>query len=170
MKKLVVFSTLTGNTEKIANAIFSVIEGDKKILSIKDIHNIDIDDYDRIAIGYWVDKGDADEMTKKLISRIKGKNIGTFGTLGADPLSEHAGSCVSKVRKALEDNGNIVEKEFICRGAISPQLIERFRKMTREGMEGHHAVTPESEKRWAEAAKHPDENDIKNAKEAFKDF
>ena len=70
MKKLVVFSTLTGNTEKIANAIFSVIEGDKKILSIKDIHNIDIDDYDRIAIGYWVDKGDADEMTKKLISRI----------------------------------------------------------------------------------------------------
>ena len=29
MKKLVIFSTLTGNTEKIADAIFSVIEGEK---------------------------------------------------------------------------------------------------------------------------------------------
>ena len=31
MKKLVVFSTLTGNTEKIANAVFSSISGEKSL-------------------------------------------------------------------------------------------------------------------------------------------
>ena len=170
MKKLVVFSTLTGNTEKIANAVFSSISGEKELLNVKDTQNINLDNYDRIIVGYWVDKGDADEKMKDFMSRIKNKNVGTFGTLGADPVSEHARSCVSKVREFLENNGNKVEREFICRGAISPQLIERFRKMTREGMAGHHSATPESEKRWAEAAKHPDENDIENARKVFEGF
>ena len=61
MKKLVIFSTLTGNTEKIANAIFSVIEGEKELLNVKDSDKINPDDYDKIIVGYWVDKGDADE-------------------------------------------------------------------------------------------------------------
>ena len=37
-------------------------------------------------------------------------------------------------------------------------------------MAGHHSATPESEKRWAEAAKHPDENDIENARKVFEGF
>ena len=66
MKKLVIFSTLTGNTEKIANAIFSVIEGDKELLNVKDSDKINPDDYDKIIVGYWVDKGDADEKISSM--------------------------------------------------------------------------------------------------------
>ena len=170
MKKLVIYSTLTGNTRKIAEAIYSAIEGDKEIIDVKDSMKIDVNNYDKIALGYWVDKGDADDKMKSFMARVRNKTVGTFGTLGARPDSDHAASCKAKVREFLEKNGNIVEKEFLCRGAISPQLIERFRKMTREGMSGHHAATPEAEKRWAEAAKHPDETDVEEAGKAFKDF
>ena len=170
MKKLIVFSTLTGNTEKIANAIFSEIKGDKEIFNVKETQNIDVNDYDKIIIGYWVDRGDADEVSKIFMSKIKNKTIGTFGTLGSDPFSEHARSCVEKVRRFLENNGNKVEREFICRGAISPKIIEKFRKMTKEGVAGHHSASPENEKRWAEAEKHPDKNDIENSRNTFKGF
>ena len=168
MKKLVIFSTLTGNTEKIANAIFSVIEGEKKLLNVEDSDKINIEDYDKIIVGYWVDKGDADEKMKVFMSKIRNKTVSSFGTLGSKSDSEYAKKCMTIVRKFLESNGNKVEKEFICQGAISPQLIEKFRKMTKEGiLTGHHAVTPETEKRWAEAAKHPNETDIENAKKVF---
>ncbi len=170
MKKLVIYSTLTGNTKKIAEAIYSVIEGDKEIIDVKDSMKININDYDKIALGYWVDKGDADDKMKSFMKSIRDKTVGTFGTLGAEPDSEHAAGCRAKVRELLENNGNRVEREFLCRGAISPQLIERFRKMTREGMKGHHAATPEAERRWAEAARHPDETDMENAGKTFKGF
>ena len=52
MKKLVIFSTLTGNTEKIADAIFSVIEGNKELLNVRDSDKINPDDYDKIIVGY----------------------------------------------------------------------------------------------------------------------
>ena len=50
MKKLIVFSTLTGNTEKIANAIFSEIKGDKEIFIVNETQNIDVNDYDKIMM------------------------------------------------------------------------------------------------------------------------
>ena len=126
------------------------------------------DDYDKIIVGYWVDKGDADEKMKAFMSKIRNKSVSAFGTLGAKSDSEHAKKCMTAVREFLESNGNKVEREFICQGAVSPQLIEKFRKMTKEGiLTGHHAATPETEKRWAEAAKHPDETDIENAKKIF---
>lgn len=170
MKKLIIFSTLTGNTEKIANGIFDVIEGEKEIINVENANNVNFDNYDKILIGYWVDKGDADIKTKKIMENIKNKKVGTFGTLGAYPDSEHAKECVKKVREALEKNGNVVEKEFICQGKIAQYLIDMFREMTKNGKGGHHAATPESEARWAEAAKHPNDKDIENAKEIFKEF
>lgn len=170
MKKLIIFSTLTGNTEKIANGIFSVIEGEKEIINVNDNMNINFDDYDKIIIGYWVDKGDADEKIKKIIPKIKNKKVGTFGTLGAYPDSDHAKECVKKVREALEKNGNIVEKEFICQGKVAQYLIDMFRSMTEKGKGGPHSATPEREARWAEAAKHPNEKDVENAQKVFLGF
>ena len=67
----------------------------------------------------------------------------------------------------LEKNGNIIEKIFVCQGAIDPNLINKFREMTKQGIAGPFAVTPEREARWAEAAKHPDEKDMENAKRIF---
>ena len=81
MKKLIVFSTLTGNTEKIANAIFSEIKGDKEIFNVKETQNIDVNDYDKIIIGYWVDREDADEVSKIFMSKIKNKTIKLIFTM-----------------------------------------------------------------------------------------
>ena len=64
MKTLVTYSTLTGNTKKVAEAVFEAVSGEKEIMDIKSIK--ETDGYDRILVGYWVDKGDANEEAKKL--------------------------------------------------------------------------------------------------------
>ena len=62
MKTLVTYSTLTGNTKKVAEAVFEAVNGEKKLLPVKEVKNHE--DYDKIIVGYWVDKGDANEESK----------------------------------------------------------------------------------------------------------
>lgn len=162
MKTLVTYSTLTGNTKKVAEAVFEAVSGEKEVMDIKSV--TDAGSYDRILVGYWVDKGDANEEAKQFMASLKDKKVGTFGTLGAYPDSEHAKKCVEKISDALRENNNTVIAEFICQGAIDPKIIETMRKM---GSNGPHAPTPEREARWAEAAKHPNEADLTAAKEVF---
>ena len=95
---------------------------------------------------------------------IKNKKVGTFGTLGAYPDSDHAKNCVKKISDSLKENNNEIIAEFICQGAIDPKLMEVMRKM---GDSGPHAVNPERIARWAEAAKHPNEDDFNVAKKVF---
>ena len=60
MSSLVVFSTSTGNTKKIADAIFSALKDkDKKITDVNEINTININEFARIIIGGWIDKGDS---------------------------------------------------------------------------------------------------------------
>ena len=168
MSSLVVFSTSTGNTRKIADAIFSALkDSDKKIVDVNEINTVNMNEFEKIIIGGWIDKGEIDEKSKEFLTNLKNKKLGLFLTMGGNPETDRAKKCVQKVRELLEKNGNIVEKTFACQGAIDPNLINKFREMTKQGTAGPFAATPEREARWAEAAKHPDEKDIENAKRIF---
>ncbi len=171
MSSLVVFSTSTGNTKKIADAIFSALKDtDKKIVAVNEINTVNIDEFDKIIVGGWIDKGEIDENAKKFILQLKNKKLGLFVTMGGNPETDRADSCIQEIRDLLEKSGNIVEKTFISQGAIDPKLINKFREMTAQGIAGHFAATPEREARWAKAAKHPDEKDIENAKRIFGEY
>ena len=168
MSSLVVFSTSTGNTRKIADAIFSALKDkDKKIIDVNEINTVDINEFEKIIIGGWIDKGEIDEKAKEFLAKLKNKKLGLFVTMGGNPETDRAKNCFQEIKKSLEKNGNIVEKTFVCQGAINPNLINKFREMTKQGIAGSFAATPEREARWAEAAKHPDEKDIENAKKIF---
>ena len=168
MSSLVVFSTSTGNTKKIADAIFSALKDtNKKIVDVNEINKVNVNKFDKIIIGGWIDKGEIDEKAKEFVTKLKNKKLGLFVTMGGNPETDRAKNCFQEIKKSLEKNGNIVEKIFVCQGAIDPDLINKFRKMTKQGIAGPFTATPEREARWAEAAKHPDEKDMENAKRIF---
>ena len=54
MKTLVVYSSRTGNTEKVARAVAEGLH-DCDVYAVKDAPNPS--GYDFVAVGYWVDKG-----------------------------------------------------------------------------------------------------------------
>ena len=76
-------------------------------------------------------------------------------------------ACIENINKLFQENGNQVLSYFICQGAVDTKLIEWMKNLPAEHP---HSPNPERIKRWEDASKHPDELDLKNAKEWFENF
>ncbi len=165
-KSLVVYSSLTGNTKKVAEAVQSVIPN----CDIFPVENApeNLDDYYFVSVGYWVDRGLPDAISKKFIKSLKNMNVALFGTLGAYPDSPHALGCIRDSEAMLKKEGsnNNVLGSFLCLGKIDPKLIDYMGKF----MGDTHPVTPERKERLLQAQTHPDENDLEQVKAVFKNF
>ncbi len=157
MKKAIIYSSKTGNTKQIAEAIHSVFPPDTAIFPVEKAPEPDTLDF--LALGYWADRGTADSKMKKYMEQVKGKKVAIFGTLGAYPDSDHARDIIGSVKTILADNE--IMGSFICQGKVDPALIERMNKIP------GHEMTPERKARLEEAAKHPNEDDFTNARNVF---
>ena len=158
MKCKVIYSSKTGNTRKVAEAILEKMPAGTSIASVDE--SPDLSGSDLLVIGYWIDKGTADAKALKFIENVKSTKVVFFATLGAYPDSEHGKDCIKNGYKLFEDNGCVVVDSFLCQGAIDPKLMEWMKALP----EDHpHAPDDARRKRWAEAAKHPDVDDLANA-------
>ena len=165
MKKiLIAYSSKTGNTEKVAKALY---EGAPEACELKKVEEVEaLDAYDLVFVGYWVDKGGPDPKAKALLSTIKGKKVVLFQTLGADPDSDHGRTSFANAAKYL-DADCMVLGTLSIQGAIDPQLIAAMSKMPAGSP---HAPNEESKKRWAAASTHPDAADLQKSKEYMEKF
>lgn len=147
----------------IAEAIHKVLPRDCEIYPVQQAP--EPDGYDFIAIGGWVDKGMPDEAIQSYMQKIHNKSIGIFMTLGAYPDSQHAAESIQKACELLKDN--TILGTFICQGKVGPKLIEMMAQMTKDKPNHPHAMNDERKDRLAEAAKHPNDQDCRNAAETF---
>jgi flavodoxin len=161
---LIVYSSKTGNTRRLAQGIRQGLAGDGeqelRLAAVEE--NPDPAGADWILVGFWADRGTADQKALEYLKTLEGRRVGFFGTLGAYPESKHAEDIRQKVR-ALGAEKNTVLGCFLCQGKIDPALTGRFKNLPPDNP---HAMTPERMRRHLEAAKHPDENDIKAAVQA----
>ena len=159
MKTLVIYSSLTGNTKKVAEAMAEVMP-ECTVLPVEEAP-ASVQEYDLVAVGYWVDKGMPDGKTRSWLGGVENARLAFFGTLGAWPDSDHAKECMAHGEKlALEpERGNTVLGSWLCQGRIDPRILEVMAKMA-----GNiHPMTEERRARIAEAAKHPDDDDCRRA-------
>jgi flavodoxin len=152
MKTLVTYFTKTGNTEKVARAIYEAIGDEKKLVPVNEVKNSD--EYDLIFCGFPVHAHSVPLSVQDFIKSIPpNKNLALFVTHGslrggelAVTAIEHAISLASKLK---------VLGTFGCRGKVDPKIIETLLKSLE-----HRA--------WAETAKsaasHPDDSDLEDAK------
>ena len=164
MKAAVVYSTLTGNTKKVAEAFCAGLGSGTELFDVKDAPNMAA--YDLVVMGFWVDRGHPDQKSMDYMKRISGKKVFSFFTLGAKPKSAHAFKC-AYTAASYYGTGCEHVGFWHCQGAIDPKLIEQMRRMPRTPG-NPHAATPETEARWAAAASHPDAEDLASAAEAAK--
>jgi flavodoxin len=157
---LIVYSSKTGNTRKLAEGIHrSLAEtlGTVRIAAVEE--DPDPAGASWVLVGFWADRGNADQKALRYLQALEGRRIGLFGTLGAYPDSDHAGDIRKKVQDQAAEK-NTVLGCFLCQGRIDPALTERFKNLPADNP---HAMTEERMKRHLEAAKHPDEKDIEAA-------
>ncbi|MGL5051087.1 MAG: flavodoxin family protein [Fusobacteriaceae bacterium] len=165
-KTAIIFSSLTGNTKKVAQAIYESIEGERELISIEEIKHISLEKYEKIILGFWVDKGTMDSRSKKVLKQIKGKKIAFFGTLGADPDSDHGQKVYKRAVELCSKNNSFIGG-FLSLGEVAPKLIEMMGKFPLNLI---HPLTEERKLRLDAAKNHPDLEDLERAKEYFKNI
>ena len=159
MKTLVVYSSRTGNTKKVAQAMAEVMPG-CELLPVEEAPS-SVDQYDVTAVGYWVDRGMPDAATCAWLEGVRNARLAFFGTLGAWPDSDHARECMARGEAlALEPaRGNVVLGSWLCQGRVDPKVLEIMARMAGDV----HPMTEERKARIAEAARHPDDEDCRRA-------
>ncbi|MBS7250560.1 MAG: flavodoxin [Candidatus Freyarchaeota archaeon] len=135
MKVLVAYWTQTGNTKKIAEAIFGEIKGKKELKELDEVESLE--GYDLAFIGFPINAfGPAAPAKKFLEKNVKGKNIALFVTHAAPDKKEdfeRYGLDFEEFQGWLERckepaaEANLVGF-FDCQGELSEQIANFLKK------------------------------------------
>lgn len=162
MKTALIYSSLTGNTRKLAEAVLEVMPFGTPMYPVNAAP--EPEPFDLLALGFWVDKGGPDSDSAAYMARLRHKTLILFGTLGAGPESEHGRQVLRRTEALLR--GNRILGGFLCQGRIDPGVLKRMLHMAAGNR--HRAMTPERMARIKQAQTHPDARDLHNAREAVR--
>lgn len=165
MKSLIVYSSLSGNTKKIAEAMAEVVE-DAELISVQEFQAAMRTNFDVFYIGYWVDKGDCDAASLRVLKQLQDARIVLFGTLGAAENTAYYERIKANV-EAHTAHAHVLG-HFLCQGRVQEAVIERYRLMIKEHPEDEHIVM--QLKNYEAGKTHPDEQDLAHAREFAKSF
>lgn len=125
MKVLVTYVSRTGNTKKVAQAIFQEIQTKKEIKELSQVSGLD--GYDLIFVGFPVEGyGPAKEAADFLQKQVSGKNIALFVTHAAGETSENLPLWLDKC-KAAAAKANL-KGMFNCQGELSEVIADYMLK------------------------------------------
>ena len=172
MKVLVTYYSETGNTEKIAKAIYEEVakNHDSSLKILKETKISDLDNYDLVFLGSATHSSDLAKPVLNFIKEITEKSkfkIAGFVTHAVYLPSEDeeitashnrwAGRCIQTFESLQEEKGIEFIKFFSCMGAPSPPIEEFIQTSVIPTEEQYNAYIEI-------VRKHPNEEDIENAK------
>ncbi len=155
----IIFSSLTGNTKKLADTIHEMLPHDK--CDYFGENDSRVPQSDLLYIGFWTDKGNADHKTLELLAKLKNKKIFLFGTAGFGGSDVYFKKILEQVRQSI-DSSNVVIGEYMCQGKMPLSVRERYIKM-KESPE-HPANLDMLIKNFDCALSHPDREDLERLK------
>lgn len=161
----IIFSSVTGNTKKLADTIHETLPQD--MCDYFGGNELQVPESDLLYIGFWTDKGTADSDTLKLLQALKNKKIFLFGTAGFGGSEAYFQKILNQIKQSL-DSSNAVVGEYMCQGKIPQSVRERYIKM--KGQPNAPANLDMLIDNFDNALSHPDEEDIIKLKKAVIDF
>lgn len=108
-KWAVIYSSVTGNTKKIAEAMAEAVGADCDVFRVQEAPE-DVSDYDVVLLGYWLRLGAPDPLMLKYLPKVHGTRVCFFQTHGTDPTSEHAVTSFARglsARRRLRDHRHV---------------------------------------------------------------
>ena len=121
MKILITYMSLTGNTEKIAEAIYEEIREGKEIIEFSEVTSLK--DYNLIFLGFPMHGFAAPEDMEKFMNKnCRGKMIALFITHGAPDDSPELPPWLEKCKEAAV--GAEVVGMFNCQGELAQDVID----------------------------------------------
>ncbi len=152
MSSLVVYSSKTGNTKKLAYEVFNIIKDEKKrIFAIDDLPLEEDLKYTNIFIGFWVINQKPDNIVTKFLSRVKKSNVFLF----CSHASEKGSDALNYARSFLTSAEAKVIGTFSCKGKVHPNILEKLKQLEKP---------PSWLDEAAQASSHPSVSDLEQLK------
>ena len=160
-KYSIIYSSKTGNTQKLAEALQNILPKDNcqyyktvekapKVLS------------NLLYIGFWTDKGTADTQTIEFLKQLKNKKIFLFGTAGYGGSQNYFEEIINNVKKNI-DSSNTLIGTFMCQGKMPLSVKERYKKMQEQN--NSSLKIDDLIANFDKALSHPDAADLKKLEE-----
>jgi flavodoxin len=149
---LVAYYSVSGNTQKIAEAIFEALPPPKAIHPMAEVRSLE--EYDLIFAGFPVQSHSVPYKAEQFLKSIpKGKKLALFSTHGSLTGSRLSREAIEHA-VVISSQAKLIST-FSCRGKVSPQALEALSR------------SPEHEA-WADmaasASAHPNEHDLSEAR------
>ncbi len=149
MKSVIIYSSRSGNTEKLARVIYEALDGEKEIYAITEVPPLD-DHYDLVFAGFPVMAGRVEPRAARFLSEFDKKaDFFLFATHGSFRDSELVRTVMARAADLIKSAA--VTGVFTCQGEVSSKVLKKLGKSNRPP-----AWLDEGEK----AGGHPDKEDL----------
>ena len=163
MSYAIVFSSKTGNTRLLADTLrASLPQNECTYFGAPAPEALEAE---TLYIGFWTDKGHADDTLTAFLQTLKGKQVFLFGTAGFGGSAPYFEKILAATRKAL-DGSNTVIGSFMCQGKMPMSVRQRYEAMKAKPL--HIPNLDALIENFDKALSHPDAADLEQLKQAVK--
>jgi len=155
----VVFSSSTGNTKLLADAIGEALPKENRDY-FGEI-TPEVPESEMLYVGFWTDRGNADKTALEFLQRLKNKKVFLFGTAGFGGSEDYFKKILANAESAL-DGSNTVAGEFMCQGKMPQAVRERY--MSMKAQPNPPANLDMLIENFDRALSHPDAEDLERLK------
>lgn len=157
MNYAIVYSSSTGNTKLLAEAIAAVLpKEDCVYMGAPDLSAIP-QDCKLIFMGFWTDKGSCCTIIDPFLKVLQNKQLALFGTSGFGKSQEYFDKILENVKEKLSKDCTVLDS-FMCQGKMGMAVRTRYETALNE--------SPADTKmqslidNFDEALSHPDDADL----------
>lgn len=163
MKYAIVYSTNTGNTKLLADAVKEGLpqedcvyfgEPDEKALQAE-----------RIYVGFWTDKENCDQVTAEFLQKLHDKEVFLFGSAGFGKDPTYFDKILDETKKNLDESVRVAGG-WMCQGKMKMTVRERYEAMLK--IPEKKELAQMLIENFDEALSHPNEKDFQNLQNAVK--
>ena len=157
----ILYSSATGNTRLLADTIHAALP--PELCDAFGAVGETAAESELLYVGFWTDKGNADEDTLALLAGLRGKKIFLFGTAGFGGSEAYFRKVLDRVRQSV-DASNTVIGEYMCQGRMPQAVKERYLRMKEQPE--HPANLDMLLENFDRALPHPDAADLEKLRKA----
>lgn len=154
----ILYVSSTGNTEKLAEAIYRAVpeatKDVKRLDSCCESHEADL-----YFIGFWANRGTASLEVLDYLSELHDKSIVLFGTCGMGNNPDYYSQIANRVAAFIPED-NLYLGHFMCQGKMPMHIRQKYEnKLTVD----NETQVKKLLRNFDEALLHPDQSDYHEA-------
>ena len=155
MKSIIIYDSLTGNTEELAETIKEkLIDAYYEKISDKLIE--EVPEGDIYYVGTPIIKGMCTEKIRCLLEKLENKKVFLFATAGFGGSKEYFDTLEERIKTIIPKSTKIMGT-FFCQGKMKNQVKDKYLQLIREHPEDKNLQV--SLQNFEQAKMHPDEKD-----------